>query len=272
MQTEKIAVKSAEDAKEGGKAVSQTVAAMKEIAGKISIIEEIARQTNLLALNAGIEAARAGEHGKGFAVVASEVRKLAERSQTAAGEISKLSVSSVDVAEKAGVMLQNIVPDIQKTVDLVQEISSACNEQNSGANQINKALQQLDQVIQQNAAASEEMASTSEELQSQAAQLQGSMEFFKVANREGAKSARSTAAGLRQAPERNGNGRGRTNGSHKTHIAHLAPGALQTRSDRAKPPGEGARALEDAARPRGIELNLGGPEHGDGVEDEFERY
>jgi methyl-accepting chemotaxis protein len=270
MQTEKIAVKSAEDAKEGGKAVSQTVAAMKEIAGKISIIEEIARQTNLLALNAAIEAARAGEHGKGFAVVASEVRKLAERSQTAAGEISKLSVSSVDVAEKAGTMLQNIVPDIQKTADLVQEISSACNEQNSGANQINKALQQLDQVIQQNAAASEEMASTSEELQGQAAQLQSSMEFFKVANREGAKSARSAA--LRQGPEHNGNGRGRTLGSHKTHIAHLAPGALQTRSDKGKPPGEGARALEDGARPRGIELNLGGAEHGDGSEDEFERY
>ncbi|HEX8947535.1 MAG TPA: methyl-accepting chemotaxis protein, partial [Dissulfurispiraceae bacterium] len=171
-QTEKIALKSAEDAKEGGRAVAETVAAMKEIAGKINIIEEIARQTNLLALNAAIEAARAGEHGKGFAVVASEVRKLAERSQTAAGEISQLSGSSVMVAENAGQMLAKLVPDIQKTAELVQEISAASNEQNSGAEQINKAIQQLDQVIQQNASASEEMASTSEELASQAEQLQ----------------------------------------------------------------------------------------------------
>ena len=182
LQTEKIAVKCAEDARKGGEAVSETVSAMKEIAGKISIIEEIARQTNLLALNAAIEAARAGEHGKGFAVVASEVRKLAERSQTAAAEISKLSTTSVDVAEKAGEMLLRIVPDIQKTADLVQEISSACNEQNSGANQINKALQQLDQVIQQNASASEEMASTSEELLGQAEQLRSIIAFFRTGN------------------------------------------------------------------------------------------
>jgi methyl-accepting chemotaxis protein len=180
LQTEKMAIKSAEDAGNGGQAVSETVSAMKDIAGKISIIEEIARQTNLLALNAAIEAARAGEHGKGFAVVASEVRKLAERSQTAAGEISKLSTTSVDVAEKAGEMLLRIVPDIQKTADLVQEISSACNEQNSGSDQINKAIQQLDQVIQQNASASEEMASTSEELSSQAEQLQSIIAFFKT--------------------------------------------------------------------------------------------
>jgi methyl-accepting chemotaxis protein len=270
MQTEKIAVKSAEDAREGGKAVAQTVSAMKEIAGKISIIEEIARQTNLLALNAAIEAARAGEHGKGFAVVASEVRKLAERSQTAAAEISKLSVSSVDVAEKAGTMLQNIVPDIQKTSDLVQEISSACSEQNSGADQINKALQQLDQVIQQNASASEEMASTSEELQSQAAQLQNSIGFFSVGN--GAGTRRTTANGARQGNERNGNGRGRAAGTHKTHIAHLAPGALHAaRLERARPNGDGARALEDGGKNRGIDLNMGG-ERGDGTEDEFEKY
>ncbi len=179
LQTEKIAIKSAEDARNGGQAVSETVSAMKDIAGRISIIEEIARQTNLLALNAAIEAARAGEHGKGFAVVASEVRKLAERSQTAAGEISKLSTTSVDVAEKAGEMLLRIVPDIQKTADLVQEISSACNEQNSGSDQINKAIQQLDQVIQQNASASEQMASTSEELLSQAEQLQSIISFFR---------------------------------------------------------------------------------------------
>jgi methyl-accepting chemotaxis protein len=180
MQTEKIAVKSAADAIDGGKAVAQTVLAMREIAGKINIIEEIARQTNLLALNAAIEAARAGEHGKGFAVVASEVRKLAERSQAAAGEISKLSLSSVDVAEKAGQMLNQLVPDIQKTAELVQEISASSREQDTGASQINKAIQQLDQVIQQNAGAAEEMSSTAEELSSQAEQLQSTISFFKV--------------------------------------------------------------------------------------------
>jgi methyl-accepting chemotaxis protein len=180
-QTEKIAQKSATDARESGQAVSETVSAMKEIASKISIIEEIARQTNLLALNAAIEAARAGEHGKGFAVVASEVRKLAERSQTAAGEISHLSASSVQIAEKAGEMLAKLVPDIQKTSELVQEITAASAEQNSGADQINQALQQLDQVIQQNASGAEELASTSEELSTQSEQLQKAITFFKIA-------------------------------------------------------------------------------------------
>ncbi|HJV65451.1 MAG TPA: methyl-accepting chemotaxis protein [Geomonas sp.] len=192
LQTEKIAVKSAQDALAGGKAVAQTVAAMREIAGKITIIEEIARQTNMLALNAAIEAARAGEHGKGFAVVASEVRKLAERSQSAAGEISKLSVSSVDVAEQAGAMLGQIVPDIQKTAELVQEISAASREQDTGTVQINKAIQQLDQVIQQNAGAAEEMSSTAEELSGQAEQLQSAISFFKV--KEGAAQARRAKA------------------------------------------------------------------------------
>ncbi|MDY0385155.1 methyl-accepting chemotaxis protein [Trichlorobacter sp.] len=180
LQTEKISMKSATDAKEGGKAVKQTVDAMKEIATKISIIEEIARQTNLLALNAAIEAARAGEHGKGFAVVASEVRKLAERSQSAAGEISELSARSVQVAETAGDMLEKMLPDIQKTAELVQEITASSKEQDTGADQINKAIQQLDQVIQQNASASEEMASTSEELSSQAEQLKDAISFFKL--------------------------------------------------------------------------------------------
>ena len=185
MQTEKIAVKSSEDAKSGGTAVAATVKAMKEIADKISIIEEISRQTNLLALNAAIEAARAGEHGKGFAVVASEVRKLAERSQSAAAEISDLSSSSVEVAENAGEMLNQMVPDIQRTAELVQEIAASCKEQDTGADQVNKAIQQLDQVIQQNASASEEMASTSEELSSQASQLQDTISFFKVADAGG---------------------------------------------------------------------------------------
>jgi len=182
-QTEQMAIKAAEDAKEGGKAVIETVAAMKEIAGKISIIEEIARQTNMLALNAAIEAARAGEHGKGFAVVAAEVRKLAERSQGAAREISQLSSSSVEVAEHAGQLLEQIVPTIQRTAELVQEISAASNEQNTGSEQINKAIQQLDQIIQQNAGASEEMASTAEELSSQAEQLQQTISFFKIDDR-----------------------------------------------------------------------------------------
>ncbi|WP_316896366.1 methyl-accepting chemotaxis protein [Pseudodesulfovibrio indicus] len=181
-ETETLATKAASDAKETGEAVGQTVEAMKQIAEKISIIEEIARQTNLLALNAAIEAARAGEHGKGFAVVAAEVRKLAERSGTAAGEISDLSVSSVEVADKAGRMLGQLVPDIERTAALVQEITAASNEQNAGASQINEAIGQLDTVIQQNASASEEMASTSEELSSQSRQLQETMSFFNVGN------------------------------------------------------------------------------------------
>jgi len=180
LQTEKIALKSAADAQESGKAVTDSVIAMKQIAEKIGIIEEIARQTNLLALNAAIEAARAGEHGKGFAVVAAEVRKLAERSQTAAAEISDLSSSSVEVAERAGAMLAKLVPDIQKTTELVQEISASSKEQAGGAGQINGAIQQLNQVVQQNAGAAEEMSSTAEELASQAEQLQSTISFFKV--------------------------------------------------------------------------------------------
>jgi methyl-accepting chemotaxis protein len=179
-QTDKLASKAAEDARTSGEAVTRTVAAMKEIADKISIIEEIARKTDLLALNAAVEAARAGEHGKGFAVVASEVRKLAERSQTAAAEISRLSSSGVSLASGAGELLVKLVPDIRKTAELVQEIAAASAEQNTGAAQVNKAIQQLDQVIQQNSAASEELASTAEELSSQAEQLQSAVAFFKV--------------------------------------------------------------------------------------------
>ena len=189
--TEKIAVQAATEAEQGGKAVSETVQAMQMIAEKITIIEEIARQTNLLALNAAIEAARAGEQGKGFAVVAAEVRKLAERSQVAAGEINELSVSSVTVAEEAGTMLSALVPNIQRTAELVQEISAASREQDAGADQIAKAIQQLDSVIQQNASASEEMASTAEELNSQADQLQHTIAYFKVRTRQTQQSTQS---------------------------------------------------------------------------------
>jgi methyl-accepting chemotaxis protein len=179
-QTERIALKAAKDARESGDAVVQTMAAMKDIAGKITIIEEIARQTDLLALNAAVEAARAGEHGRGFAVVASEVRKLAERSQQAASEITKLAKDSTDVAVQANTLLTQLVPNIQKTAELVQEISAASQEQSQGAGQVNQALQQLDQTIQQNSSASEELASTAEELSGQAEQLRATIAFFQV--------------------------------------------------------------------------------------------
>jgi len=241
-QTEKIAVKSASEAMEGGKAVAETVSAMKEIATRIGIIEEIARQTNLLALNAAIEAARAGEHGKGFAVVAAEVRKLAERSQKAAGEIGNLSATSVEVAEKAGAMLTSILPDIQRTADLVQEISASSKEQDAGAEQINTAIQQLDNVIQQNASASEEMAATSEELSSQAEQLQNIIEFFKI---DGSYGYVSPSAG-------------------KARARHV-PVMAKANGQRKALPGKAARRVDTD----GIALNMGEYDHKD---DDFERF
>ncbi len=180
--TDSMAGKAAKEATEGGQAVGSTVEAMKKIAGKIGIVDDIAYQTNLLALNAAIEAARAGEHGKGFAVVAAEVRKLAERSQVAAQEIGELASSSVSLAEKAGKLLDEIVPSINKTSDLVQEIASASSEQSSGVAQINGAMGQLNQTTQQNASASEELAATAEEMSSQSEQLQSVMSFFKLDN------------------------------------------------------------------------------------------
>ena len=185
-QTEKIARQSAADAIASGEAVNNAVAAMQTIAEKIMVVQEIARQTDLLALNAAVEAARAGEHGRGFAVVASEVRKLAERSQAAAAEISTLSDRTVKTAQSAGDMLGRLVPDIQKTAELVAEISAGAREQNAGAAQINTAIQQLDKVTQQNTSAAEEMSSTSEELAGQAEQLQSAMSYFTINARQGA--------------------------------------------------------------------------------------
>jgi methyl-accepting chemotaxis protein len=246
--TEKIAHKSANDALESGKAVSEAVHAMKDIAGKISVIEEIARQTNLLALNAAIEAARAGEHGKGFAVVAAEVRKLAERSQVAAGEIGKLSGSSVDVAERAGAMLNKLVPDIQKTSELVQEISASSKEQASGADQINSSIQQLNSVIQQNAGSAEEMASTAQELSSQADQLLETVGFFTIV---------STRPAIKSAAPR-----------PLTSPAALAPMARLAASG-TQP------AAHHATRPSGATLDLGrhgSRGNGDSRDGEFEKF
>ena len=222
MATESIAQKSSVDAELGGKSVMDSLTAMNEIAAKISIIDEIARQTNLLALNAAIEAARAGEAGKGFAVVASEVRKLAERSQKASGEIGDLSRHTVASATQAGGIIQKLVPDIKKTSDLVQEIASASREQSSGVDQIAKAMMQLDTVIQQNAGASEEMASMAEELNGQAEQLAQTMSFFKLQNSHTGDASRtisrtvSTDAITARKPAQS---------THKINVAHSKQGS-----------------------------------------------
>ncbi|WP_165322092.1 methyl-accepting chemotaxis protein [Rhizorhabdus phycosphaerae] len=200
-QTEKIARQSSKDAEASGVAVDKAVGAMRTIAEKIGIVQEIARQTDLLALNAAVEAARAGEHGKGFAVVASEVRKLAERSQAAASEIVAVSSDTVKAAADAGEMLTRLVPDIRRTAELVSEISAACREQDIGASQINEAIQQLDKVTQQNAGASEQISSTSEQLAAQAEELQASIAFFRV-EQSGAVRAASARSSARPAAAR----------------------------------------------------------------------
>ncbi|WP_341209698.1 methyl-accepting chemotaxis protein [uncultured Sphingomonas sp.] len=244
-QTEKIARQSSQDAELSGQAVEKAVTAMRTIAERIGIVQEIARQTDLLALNAAVEAARAGEHGRGFAVVAAEVRKLAERSQTAAGEISGMSSETVTAAAQAGEMLTKLVPDIRRTAELVSEISAACREQDIGASQINEAIQQLDKVTQQNASASEQISSTSEELASQAEELQESIAYFRVDN--GRKPARAKARST------------------------AAPSAAAMPAKKAKPaPRGGASIADQQARVRGFALDLtnGGP---DGEDADFGR-
>jgi methyl-accepting chemotaxis protein len=264
-QTDKIANKSAKDAQESGRSVVEAVSAMKEIANKISIIEEIARQTNLLALNAAIEAARAGEHGKGFAVVAAEVRKLAERSQKAAAEINHLSSNTLKVSEKSGEMLDKLVPDIQRTAELVQEITAASKEQDTGAEQINKALQQLEQVIQQNASASEEMASTTEELTGQSDQLVSAISFFRTGDDGRLTSARNAAARPTDRFETSPDKSAKSNGSNSSNMhSDVALGKS------VKPSGKPNGTVQKSAAKGGVSIRL--KEKHDDLDSEFERF
>lgn len=247
-QTERIAQQSAKYAEESGVAVNKTVQAMQTIAAKISIIQEIARQTDLLALNAAVEAARAGEHGRGFAVVAYEVRKLSERSQRAATEINAVSTETVEVANRAGAMLERLVPDIKKTADLVGEITASCREQDVGANQISVAIQQLDQVVQQNAASAEQMFSTSEELSIQASQLMEMINYFNIGDNE-----------VHPA----------TTTRHPVTLAHRLP--LIATSTKGNLPGKGSKTLplSPGKKKMGFDLNLVEP---DSEDSRFKHY
>jgi methyl-accepting chemotaxis protein len=259
-QTEKIANQASKEASDSGRAVNEAVTAMKTIAEKINIIQEIARQTDLLALNAAVEAARAGQHGKGFAVVASEVRKLAERSQQAAGEISELSGKTVEVSQRAGDMLAALVPSIQRTADLVQEISAAAREQNVGAEQINSAIRELDAVIQQNAAAANESASVSEQLSAQSEQLRDVIGFFRLGDDATARPAAGRAQSQPQARAR----------TAPQGAAKLAANARERRAagKSAAPRAQGA-AAQPNGRARGVALDLGVDDMTDA---DFERF
>ena len=222
-QMEQMAVQGAENADRTADAVKESIEAMRSIAEKITIIEEIAYQTNLLALNAAIEAARAGEHGRGFAVVATEVRKLAERSQEAAKEISGFATSSVEIAERSGGSLAELVPSIRKTVELVQEVAAASDEQSAGVSQINRAMGQVDQVTQQNASAAEELSVTAQQMADQASSLQDLMAFFHLPDAAAGNGHGSRRANGGDSPGGAGNGSGRTAGKGRSDAAAAQP-------------------------------------------------
>jgi methyl-accepting chemotaxis protein len=244
-QTETLSRQSAKDAEASGEAVNRAVAAMQTIAEKITIVQEIARQTDLLALNAAVEAARAGEHGRGFAVVASEVRKLAERSQTAATEIGIVSAETVKAARNAGDMLTTLVPNIRRTSELVTEISAACREQDVGASQINEAIQQLDQVTQQNASASQQMTATADELSTQAEELQSAISYFRA---EATGRAKIEPEKPQRAPVR---------------VTAKAPAALKPARKPVEPKGKFAPARKAGTDGVALDLAVGGPDAAD---------
>jgi methyl-accepting chemotaxis protein len=256
-QTETIARQSATDAQASGEAVGRAVEAMRTIAEKITIVQEIARQTDLLALNAAVEAARAGEHGKGFAVVASEVRKLAERSQAAAAEIGTLSTDTVKAAQEAGEMLSRLVPDIKRTAELVEEITAACREQDIGAEQINQAIQQLDKVTQQNASASEEMAATSEELAAQAEQLQTTIAYFRLAEQSASRAEPAPAKAPAPRPQ-------------VKPAVKAAPHPAPAHANGAAKPPASAIKTRTLAKANGFALDLGASD--DTLDAEFQRH